>query len=282
MKLREGELPLLCGVIRDLTGVALDESKVYLIEHRLGPIATDLGCGNLNELYFRLKHDGDEALRQRVVEAITTHETLWFRDGAPFEALQQEMAPESIAARAADGQPRRLRIWSAACSTGQEPYGIAMILRELVPDVDSWDVEILATDICEATLDKARAGTYSQLDLSRSQRPEAMRRWFDFDGERATVQRAIRDMVTFRRFNLMDDCRALGRFDIVFLRNVLIYFDVATRRKVIGRVSKQILPHGWLSLGSTENLSEVCPEWPAETHCGATVYRPRALPAPLL
>ncbi|MFK7742214.1 MAG: protein-glutamate O-methyltransferase CheR [Planctomycetota bacterium] len=268
-------------MIRDLTGLALDESKAYLIEGRLGPIAEEMGCANLNELYFKMKYTPEPALQRRIIEAITTHETLWFRDGAPFEALQFKMVPESIDAREQIGQSKRLRIWSAACSTGQEPYGIAMIVRDLVPDIDSWNVEIIGTDISEETLEKAREGTYSEHDISRSQRPDAMRKWFDYNGATATVKPEIRNMVTFRQVNLMDSFASLGSFDIVFVRNVLIYFDLATRRKVVTNISRTLLPHGWLSLGSTENLSEVCPEWPAEVHCRATTYRPCALPAPL-
>jgi len=170
MKLRPGELPLICGLVRSLTGVALDESKAYLIENRLGTIAEEAGCTTLNELYFKLKYEGDTDLTAKTVEAITTHETNWFRDGAPFEALQYKLAPESIDAREQKGQPRTLRIWSAACSTGQEPYGIAMVLREMIPDIDSWSIEILATDISDETLRKAAEGRYAPHDVRRSQR----------------------------------------------------------------------------------------------------------------
>ena len=275
MKLRDGEFNLIATLIKDLTGVHLDASKGYLIASRLGPIAESVGCANLNELYFKLRYDNDSLLTQRVVDAITTHETLWFRDGTPFEALKYKAIPESIDARSKSGRPRQLRIWSAACSTGQEPYGIAMVLREMIPDIDDWDIQILATDISKSSIETAEKAEYSTHDLTRTQRQD-MKRWFEEVAGGAKVKESVRKFVRFRCLNLAGLLGGIGPFDIVMLRNVLIYFDVPTKKKILERVAEVMAPHGWLFVGASESLLDTFPQWPAESHCGATVYRPNA------
>lgn len=276
MKLSPGEMPLLVTMIRQLAGVHLDESKGYLVENRLGPIAQRIGCVNFNELYFRLRYEAKPALVQEVIDAITTHETSWFRDGAPYDAFQFKVGPEVIDARTRAGTPRKLRIWSAACSTGQEPYGIAMVLSEMIPDIASWDVQIVATDISKATIDAAARGVYSVHDVGRTQRPMAMQRWFDQTPEGAVVKPCIKKLVQFRQLNLVDPLLGMGPFDVIFLRNVLIYFDKETKLQILQRVKNVLLPHGWLFVGATENLNDAGPEWMPQTHCRATVYQPNA------
>lgn len=276
MKLAAGELPLMATLVRQLAGVHLDDSKGYLVESRLGPIAERHGCSNFNELYFRLRYEPKPALVQEVVDAITTHETSWFRDGAPYDALQFKVAPESIDARARTGSPRKLRIWSAACSTGQEPYGIAMVLSELIPDIASWDLQILATDISKSSIDAAVKASYSTNDVARTQRPNAMARWFDVTPAGAVVKPVITRLVTFRQLNLLEPLFGIGPFDVVFLRNVLIYFDKATKLKVLQSIKSVLMPHGWIFVGGTENLGEAGPEWVPQTHCRAIVYQPNA------
>jgi chemotaxis protein methyltransferase CheR len=273
MQLRNGEMPLLRTMVQQLAGVHLDDSKGYLIESRLGPIAERRGCANFNELYFKLRYEADTALKQEVIDAITTHETNWFRDGSPFDALQFKLIPESIDARAKLGTPKKLRIWSAACSTGQEPYGIAMVLAEIIPDIANWDIEITATDISRSSVATAEKGVYSLADVRRTQRPQAMQRWFDQAADSATVKPAIRRLVRFRQLNLMDPLPPFGPFDIVLLRNVLIYFDAATKQQLLQRIASVLMPHGWLMVGSTENLIDAGPAWEPETHCRAAVYR---------
>ncbi len=277
MKLLPGEFPLLANLIRQLAGVHLEETKGYLVENRLGPIATRVGCTNFNEFYFKLRYDAGSKLVEEVVDAITTHETSWFRDGGPYDALQFKVAPECIDARAAAGTPKKLRIWSAACSTGQEPYGIAMVLSEMIPDIASWDVQVLATDISVGSVETAKKGVYSAHDVGRTQRPGAMARWFDQTAEGAVVKPAIKKLVTFRQMNLMDGVRGVGPFDVVFLRNVLIYFDAASKKKVLDAVRGVLMPHGWLFVGGTENLTEAGPEWVPQVHCRATVYQPNVV-----
>ena len=261
-----------------LAGVSLDESKGYLIESRLGPIAERLGCANFNELYFRTRYRADPALVDEIVEAITTHETIFFRDGAPFEALQFKLLPEVIDARDRAKQGKRLRIWSAACSTGQEPYSIGIILHELLRDLTGWDIQILATDIAKSTLDTAARGVYADHEIARSAKPALMQKYFEPVQGGFRVKDSIRRLVTWQQRNLLEPLTGIGPFDIVFLRNVLIYFEPETRRDIIKRVAGSLLPHGWLVVGASENLLDAGPQFVPQTHCRATVYQPNVAP----
>ena len=261
-----------------LAGVSLDESKGYLIESRLGPIAERLGCSNFNELYFRTRYRADPVLVDEIVEAITTHETIFFRDGAPFEALQFKLLPEVIDARERAKQGKRLRIWSAACSTGQEPYSIGIIVHELLRDLTGWDIQILATDIAKSTLDAAARGVYADHEIARSAKPALMQKYFEPVPGGFRVKDSIRRLVTWQQRNLLEPLTGIGPFDIVFLRNVLIYFEPEARRDLARRVASVVLPHGWLVVGAAENLLDAGPQFQPQTHCRATVYQPSLVP----
>ncbi|MCA8965316.1 MAG: protein-glutamate O-methyltransferase CheR [Planctomycetes bacterium] len=274
MQLNPGELPLLQQMVRQLTGVALDGSKGYLVESRLGPIAEQMGCANFNELYFRVRYGRDAALEAMVVDAITTHETIFFRDDAPYDALQYKLLPEVIEARERMGQGKKLRIWSAACSTGQEPYSMGIVLHEMLRDLSSWDIEILATDISRGTLETAARGCFADHEIARSARPKLTPKYFVKEGNTWRIQDSVRKLVKFKPLNLLDPFPSVGQFDVVFLRNVLIYFETATRHDIVRRLTRTLLPHGWLVVGSAENLLDVGPEYVPQTHCRATVYQP--------
>ncbi|MCB9879533.1 MAG: protein-glutamate O-methyltransferase CheR [Planctomycetes bacterium] len=274
-------MQLMRQMVLQLTGVSLDDSKGYLIETRLGRIAEKAGCANFNELYFKMRYGAEKALEQQVVDAITTHETTWFRDGSPYDALQFKLLPEAIDAREKLGQGRKLRIWSCACSTGQEPYGIGMVMKELIGDLGGWDIEILATDIGSATLASAAQGVYSDLDMSRTMRPQLTNKYFTKENGGHRVQDAIRRLVRFQERNLLQPIVGVGPFDVIFLRNVLIYFEPETRKDIVERVSRTLLPNGWLVVGASENLTDLGPRFRAQTHCGATVYQPNLQPVAL-
>lgn len=279
MQLRPGEMKLMQQLVRQLCGITLDDSKGYLVETRLGEIAARRGCSNFNELYFLLRHGRDQKLVESVVDAITTHETTWFRDGSPYDLLQSKLIPDVIEARRAMGQPKRLRIWSAACSTGQEPYSIAMVLKELLRDLSTWHIEIVATDISAGTVDKARSGVFSALDVSRTARPALMGKYLTEQEGGYRIAEELRRMVTFQQRNLLLPFTGLGQFDIVFLRNVLIYFDAATRRSIVERTAKAMLPHGYLIAGGSENLREVGDAFVPKMISGVPVYQPHLDPA---
>ena len=278
MQLRPGELQMMRQLVLQLAGVSLDDSKGYLIETRLGPIAEKAGCGNFNELYFKLRYGTEPALQQQVVDAITTHETIFFRDGAPFDALQFKLLPEVIDARERLGQPRKLRIWSAACSTGQEPYSIGMVLHEVLRDLKGWDIQILATDISKSTLETAEKAIFPDHEMARTSRPQLMSKYFEKTPAGSRVIESVRKLVQFRQLNLLTPLTGVGPFDLVFLRNVLIYFEAATRRDIALRVASALLPHGWLVVGASENLLDAGPQFVPQTHCRATVYQPNVAP----
>ena len=278
MQLRTGEMALMRQMVLQLAGVSLDDSKGYLIESRLGPIAEKAGCTNFNELYFRLRYGTEPALTQQVVDAITTHETIFFRDGAPFDALQFKLLPEVLDARERMGQPKKLRIWSAACSTGQEPYSIGMILHEVIGDLAGWDISILGTDISKSTLEQAEQAMFPDHDMARTSRPQMMTKYFEKAGGGHRVVEKVRKLVQFRQLNLVAPLAGLGPFDLVFLRNVLIYFEAETRKQIVQRVAGTLLPHGWLVVGASENLIDAGPQFQPQTHCRATVYQPGAEP----
>lgn len=277
MRLRPGEMKLMQQLVKQLSGVSLDASKGYLIETRLGHLAERARCTNFNELYFLLRHGGDPGLVREVVDAITTHETTWFRDGAPFDALEREVLPELVERARASGS-RRLRIWCAACSSGQEPYSVAMLLHELLPDVREWDVQILATDISEGTLARARQGLYSSLEMGRTTRPQLMKRYFERTKSGSQLVEPVRAMVDFRQRNLLMPISGIGPFDLVLLRNVLIYFDPDTRAGIVQRVARVMQPHGYLLVGGSENLRDCGAQLVPRTVAGAAVYQPNGCP----
>ena len=279
MQLRPGEMKLMQLLVRQLCGITLDDSKGYLVETRLGAIAARCGCSNFNELYFVLRHGHDQKLVELVIDAITTHETTWFRDGSPYDLLASKLVPDAIEARRALGQPKRLRIWSAACSTGQEPYSIAMVIKELLQDLSGWNIEILATDISSVTVAKAKTGLFSELDVSRTARPALMGKYLSEEEGGYRVREDVRRMVTFQQRNLLLPFAGLGQFDIVFLRNVLIYFDSDTRRSIVERTAQTMLPHGYLIAGGSENFREVGDAFIPKMISGVPVYQPHRAPA---
>lgn len=265
------EFELITSLTRELTGIVLGPAQSYLIESRLGPLLTEHSCDNLNELYFRIKYGGEASLRDAMIDAITTNETQWFRDPAVFEALQFKVLPERIDARQAAGQ-RTLRIWSAACSTGQEPYGLAMLLHDLLRDQSGWHVEIVASDISKSALARARAGVYTRQEAERSQRAETTRRHLQPKGDAVEVPPELRRMVRFEQRNLLQDGPPPGTFDAVLMRNVLIYFDSDQRQLAVQQARTALDDGGWLFLGAAEALEGTWSSWQPQTHCRATVY----------
>lgn len=274
MKLVAGEFLLMRDIIQHLTGVSLAENKGYLIETRLGPLGQKFGCSTFNEMYFELKYGRNKALTDEVVDAITTHETSFFRDGTAFDALQYKLLHECLEARAAAGQRKQIRIWSAACSSGQEPYSIGMVAEEIMGMAGGWTCEIVATDISPGTLEQAQRGVYAEHEIRRTTRPQLIDRYFQKVGSSYEINADIKAMVQWRQLNLLKPLPAIGKFDIVFLRNVLIYFDPPTRKQIAQRVADTLQPHGWLVAGGSENLSDIGPNFVPETHCRAVCYRP--------
>ncbi len=249
------------------SAIVLEENKQYLFDSRLSPLARDSGFASIDELVVGMRR-GQAGLVQRVVEAMTTNETLFFRDVHPFEALKTRLVPELIRSRAAE---RSLRIWCAAASTGQEPYSIAMTLREHFPELATWKVQITATDLNAAVLERAREAKYRQLEVNRGLPANFLIKYFERQSADWRLNANIRDMVSFRELNLLDSWASLGPQDIVFMRNVLIYFDIETKRRLLGRVRQTLQPEGFLVLGGAETTTNL-DEGYAPVRVGKGVY----------
>jgi chemotaxis protein methyltransferase CheR len=237
-------------LLKERSGLDLSADKQYLVESRLIPLARKAGLPGLPELVQKLKGSAEQ-LTSEVVEAMTTNETFFFRDKVPFDHLKQTIMPELLQARAAR---RSLRIWCAASSTGQEPYSIAMCLKELGAAMSGWRVEIVATDLSQGVLEKSRAGLFSQFEVQRGLPIQLLVKHFVQTGELWQLNADIRSMVQFRQLNLLQDFSHLGTFDIIFCRNVLIYFDQDTKTNVFGRLAQRSESDGYLMLGAAETV----------------------------
>jgi chemotaxis protein methyltransferase CheR len=242
---------VLSGLIRKHSGLVLTRDKAYLLESRLLPVARKWSLKTLADLATAVRGQADTGMVRDVVEAMTTNESFFFRDVKPFDQFKSFVLPHLLRARAAT---RSIRIWSAACSSGQEPYSLAMILSEQRAQLAGWRIEILATDLSTEILDKAQAGLYSQFEVQRGLPIQLLVKYFKQQGERWQIDPAIRAIVSFRQLNLLDEMTALGRFDVIFCRNVLIYFDQPTKTLVLDRLSRQMAPDGHLYLGGAETV----------------------------
>jgi chemotaxis protein methyltransferase CheR len=236
-------------LVHDQAAIQLEEGKEYLVESRLAPLARSNGMSSLAELVGRLRASGPSSqLMMQVVEAMTTNETSFFRDPAVFEGIRLGLLPDMIKRRTA---VRRLSIWSAACSTGQEAYSLIMLMREHFPELATWKVDVIGTDLSTAVVAKAKAGVYSQFEVNRGLPAALLNRYFDRQGVNWQLKPAVRGAADFRQLNLIS-APMLPRADLVLLRNVLIYFDDATRRRLLGRINDALSPDGYLLLGSSE------------------------------
>jgi chemotaxis protein methyltransferase CheR len=237
--------------LRQRSGLVLSADKQYLVESRLLPIARKAGFGNLGELVAALKRGDTDALMTTVVEAMTTNETFFFRDKTPFENFRSAVLPALLGSRRAS---RTIRIWCAAASTGQEPYSLAMALKEMEGSVAGWRIEIIATDLASGVLAKAQAGIYSQFEVQRGLPIQLLIKYFAKVGDMWQIAPEIRAMVKFKQLNLLADFSALGTFDLIFCRNVLIYFDQETKISLLNRLGRITASDGYLVLGAAETV----------------------------
>jgi chemotaxis protein methyltransferase CheR len=237
-------------LLKERSGLDLSADKQYLVESRLVPLARRVGLTGIPDLVQKMR-GGAEALTKDVVEAMTTNETFFFRDKVPFDHLSGTILPALLSARASRKQ---LRIWSAASSTGQEPYSIAMCLKERAAELAGWRIEIVATDLSQEVLEKSKAGIYSQFEVQRGLPIQLLVKYFTQNGEFWQLNSDIRGMVSHRQLNLLQDFSHLGKFDVIFCRNVLIYFDQPTKLSIFERLAKMIEADGMLMLGAAETV----------------------------
>ena len=239
----------IANLLRDQCALVLDPGKDYLINSRLSPIAQRHGLTSIDHLVRRLRDTSDSSLVSDVVEAMVTTETSFFRDVHPFETLKKIVLPKLIELRRPQ---RQLNIWCAASSSGQEPYSIAMLLKEYFPDLAGWQINLTATDISHEMLQRSRAGRYSQLEVNRGLPTNLLLKWFRQEGGVWEIDEQIRRMMTFKPMNLAQPWPVMPVWDLIFLRNVMIYFDNDVKRSILGRVSRSLGEDGYLVLGGAE------------------------------
>lgn len=257
MSLSPTEADFVRKLVYDRSAIVLDESKEYLIKSRLESLALETGHESIDALLGETRR-GTVGLESKVVEALTTNETSFFRDVAPFECLKKNLLPKVLEKRQTS---RSLTIWCAACSTGQEPYSISMLLHEHFPNLTDWNVRIFGTDISDQVLERARSGRYRQLEVNRGLPATMLIKYFTRSGTQWEVVEHVRKRVEFSNLNLIGEWKLSRRPDIVFLRNVLIYFDVPTKRKILERVAREMIRDGGLFLGASETTLNVDPQW---------------------
>jgi chemotaxis protein methyltransferase CheR len=249
------DFDFIASLLKERSGLIINSDKLYLLQTRLMPILKDHKLAGLSELVCVLRRPGTAALKDQVVDAMTTNETSFFRDHHPFETLRKSIIPALIERRK---EARALRIWSAACSTGQEPYSIAMILKDHFPTLAGWNVDIVATDISPTVLARAKEGTYSTFEIQRGMPIQSLIRHFDQTGSQWQAKNELRRAVTFKMANLLEDFSSLGTFDIVMCRNVLIYFEQETKRMILSAMARRMPNDGSLVLGGAESMFGIC------------------------
>lgn len=249
MPLNHSDFEYIRKLVRDRTGVLLAEDKEYLVESRLAPLAKEAGAHSVSGFLSQVRQKPFNPFYELIVEAMMTNETFFFRDEHPFQAMKKSILPEFSKRRGSD---RILHIWCAACSSGQEPYSIAMLLCEHFPHLGSWKVQLIASDISTAILKRARSGRYGQHEINRGLPPIFLQKYFQPFGNEWQIREDIRRMVEFRQLNLTKTFAPMPLMDIIFLRNVLIYFDVETKREILARVRQVLQPDGYLFLGGGE------------------------------
>ncbi len=248
------EFEFFSDLLRDRSGVSLDAGKEYLVEVRLEPLVGQTGLASLSDLFEALRDSRDKDLENQAVELMMTHETSFFRSGRPFEILSEFVIPTLLDVHASE---RKLRIWSAGCSHGQEPYSIAMVLKESHPELADWTIDLLGTDLSETALGRAREGSYSELEMRRGL-PVALReKYFSKTGIRWQINDDIRSMVDFQNLNLIDANTSLPTANIVFMRNVLIYFGLDLQCQIMARLHDALSPSSYLFLGSSETTFDL-------------------------
>lgn len=266
------EFQFFTALLEKHAGIVLEPGKEYLVEARLAPVARDAGFASVGALLQHLRGGPPGRAHWQAIEALTTNETSFFRDEHPFTALRDVILPDLLARRASS---RSLNIWCAAASTGQEPYSLAMLLRDSFPQLLGWNVSFIATDLSEAALARARAGRFNPTEVGRGLPPVFRQRYFHADGDGLLVRDEVRRMVAFRALNLVGPWPNMPELDLVLLRNVLIYFNVETKRHILQKIHRYLRPDGCLLLGAAESTLHIEDSWEVVHLDRTAYYRPR-------
>ncbi|MBF0120859.1 MAG: protein-glutamate O-methyltransferase CheR [Desulfobacterales bacterium] len=258
VKITPAEFKVLSKYILEISGIVLESGKEYLIETRLNILLEELKYSSYSELYHNAKNDPKKDIEKKIVDAISTNETYFFRDTAPFELLQYKIMPDIIDKKLTLNRgkyPIAIRIWSAACSTGQELYSIAIVLKEMLRDLKLYNITLMGTDISNAAISQASYARYNKFEVTRGLSPLLLKKYFNQEGEYWRIKDEIRAMAAFKKMNLLEPFIGLGKFDIIFFRNVAIYFSPQERTKLYDKISKVVEPEGYLIIGATESLT---------------------------
>lgn len=258
--------------IFERSAIVLADNKAYLVESRLLPVARSLGVPDVGAVITQLRRSRDRALEDKVVDAMTTNETLWFRDQRPFNALRRHVLPELIKRK---GDAKQLGIWSAASSSGQELYSIALLIEEDFPQLHhGWRLDLVGTDLSGEMVRRAGEGVYSAMEINRGMPASMLVRYFTQEGASYRVNPALRKRVRFQQMNLVGPWTGIApTFDVIMLRNVLIYFDINTKRRILAQARRRLAPGGYLFLGTAESTVGITDEFETVTIEGTTVYR---------
>jgi len=271
------EVDVLGRYIYGLCGILVDQSKAYLLESRLGPLLVEFQCHSYCELYARAQSDTSRHISQRIIDAISTKETSFFRDQTPFDLLKVKLLPDYFdrVRGTANGIAPHLNLWSTACSTGQEVYSLAMTLKELPIDFGHYRITILGTDISDMALAQASYGFYNKVEMARGLSPDRIARYFQAVSSRWRVKDELRALVSFRKLNLLESFAGLGTFDIIFCRNVAIYFSRPDRTRLFERLAKHLRPAGALLIGATESLQGITTRYIRQVYHNTAFYQLR-------
>jgi len=277
VKILPDEYKIFVRYVYNITGIHLDNSKTYLVETRLANMLTELGFSSFSELYYKATTDSTKTIQRRIIDAITTQETLFFRDASPFELLQFKVLPDLIDKRTRGKSgllPVHIRIWSAACSTGQEIYSIGIVLKELLGgDMGKFRITLLGTDISDSAISRASRGYYNKFEIERGLAKDKLAKYFVQEKDEWKICDEIRAMATFRKMNLMENFMTLGRFDIIFCRNVAIYFSEPDKVKLFNRFKDILEPDGYLIIGSTEFLTGISVPFKPQRYLRSVFYQ---------
>jgi len=278
IKVATDDIKAISKYILDISGIDLNEGKAYLIETRLGGLIKEYECSSYRDLCSKAKTDSNKSIENKIIDAISTNETLFFRDSGPFEVLQHKILPDLIDRRTEKSSgllPIPIRIWSTACSTGQEVYSIAIVLKELLPDLNKYNIKLLGTDISDSAIKQASYGTYNKFEIERGLSKEKLQKYFIPNGGNWKISDELRAMVSFTKRNILESFMGLGKLDIIFCRNVAIYFNIEERKKLFENIASVLEPDGFLIIGSTESLTGICPIFEPKRYLKTIYYQLR-------
>jgi chemotaxis protein methyltransferase CheR len=273
-KVTQDEFQLLRKYIYESSGIALEPGKEYLLETRLNFLLDEHGCNTFKDLYLKSKADLTKKIEEKIIDAISTNETYFFRDKAPFELLQHKILPDLIDKKSKNSTMKpSIKLWSAASSTGQEIYSIAMTLNEMGVSNTDYNIKLMGTDISDSAVAQASYGSYNKFEVSRGLEQAKLNRYFHQQEDKWRINDQIRIMVQFKKMNLMRPFENIGKFDIILCRNVMIYFTEEDRRRIYTNLARVLEPDGYLLIGSTESLSNVTDLFKSQRYLQSTFYQ---------